>query len=217
MLNAADRGWDNEWQEITGPESILIGAVQNPELKAIQGKTVADVAKDWKMDPIDAVCEILIRDHAFTEVAVFAMSEDDVAMAVAQPWVAFNNDSQGTAPTGRLGEEHPHPRAYGTFPRVLRKFVREDKLITLADAVRKMSALPAQKLRLADRGVLKNGTWADVVVFDPATVTDVATFAEPNQLSKGMDDVLVNGVAVIAGGKATGARPGKILRGAGAR
>jgi dihydroorotase/N-acyl-D-amino-acid deacylase len=217
MLNADDRSWDNEWQAITGPESILIGAVQNPGLKPIQGKTVADVAADWKMDPIDAICEILIRDHAFTEVAVFAMSEADVSLAVKQPWVAFNNDSQGTAPTGLLGEEHPHPRAYGTFPRVLRKFVREDKLITLPDAIRKMSALPAQKLHLADRGVLKTGMWADVVVFDPDTVTDVATFAQPNQLSRGMDDVLVNGVAVIAGGKATGARPGRILRGAGAR
>ncbi len=217
MLNADDRSWDNEWQEIAGPESVLIGAVQNPALKSIQGKTVADVAKEWKLDPIDALCEILIRDHAFTEVAVFAMSEADVSMALAQPWVAFNNDSQGTAPTGLLGEEHPHPRAYGTFPRVLRKFVREDKLITLEEAIRKMSALPAQKLRLADRGVLKAGMWADIVVFDPATVTDVATFAEPNQLSKGMDYVLVNGVPVIAQGTATGARPGRILRGAGAR
>ena len=217
MLNADDRSWDNEWQEIAGPESVLIGAVQNPALKSIQGKTVADVAREWKLDPIDTLCEILIRDHAFTEVAVFAMSEADVSMAVAQPWVAFNNDSQGTAPTGLLGEEHPHPRAYGTFPRVLRKFVREDKLITLEEAIRKMSALPAQKLRLADRGVLKSGMWADIVVFDPATVTDVATFAEPNQLSKGMDYVLVNGVPVIAQGTATGARPGRILRGAGAR
>jgi dihydroorotase/N-acyl-D-amino-acid deacylase len=217
LLNADDRSWDNEWQEIAGPESVLIGAVQNPALKSIQGKTVADVARDWKLDPIDALCEILIRDHAFTEVAVFAMSEADVSMAVAQPWVAFDNDSQGTAPTGLLGEEHPHPRAYGTFPRVLRKFVREDKLITLEEAIRKMSALPAQKLRLADRGVLKAGMWADLVVFDPATVTDLATFAEPNQLSKGMDYVLINGVPVIAAGAATGARPGRILRGAGAR
>jgi N-acyl-D-amino-acid deacylase len=217
MRNPNDRSWDNEWQEIPGPEAVLIGAVQNPDLKAIQGKRLSEIAADWKMDPIDALCEILIRDHAFTGVAVFAMSEDDVAMAVAQPWVSFNNDSQGTAPTGLLGEEHPHPRAYGTFPRILRKFVRDDKLISLEEAVRKMSALPAAKLRLADRGVLKAGLWADVVVFDPATIRDVATFAEPNQLSVGMDDVLVNGVPVIAGGKATGALPGRILRGAGAR
>jgi dihydroorotase/N-acyl-D-amino-acid deacylase len=217
MLKADDSAWDNEWQEIPGPEAVLIGAVQNPELKGIQGKRLSEIAADWKMDPIDALCEIVIRDHAYTGVAVFAMSEPDVALAVQQPWVAFNNDSQGTAPTGLLGQEHPHPRAYGTFPRVLRKYVREDKLITLEDAIRKMSALPAQKLRLADRGVLKAGMWADMVVFDPATITDKATFAEPNQLSVGMDYVLVNGVPVIAGGKATGARPGKVLRGAGTR
>ena len=217
MLTPDDKGWDNEWQEIPGPEAVLIGAVQNPELASIQGKTLADVAQLWKMDPIDTVCEILIKDHAFTYVAVFGMSEPDVALAVQQPWVSFNNDSQGTAPTGLLGQEHPHPRAYGTFPRVIRKYVREDKLLSLEEAIRKMSALPAQKMRLADRGVVKAGMWADLVVFDAATVTDKATFAQPNQLSVGMDYVLVNGIPVIAAGQATGARPGKVLRGPGAR
>jgi N-acyl-D-amino-acid deacylase len=215
MLSPDDKGWDNEWQEIPGPEAVLIGAVQNPELRALQGKTLAEVATLWKMDPIDTIFEILIRDHVFTYVAVFGMSEPDVALAVAQPWVSFNNDSQGTAPTGILGQEHPHPRAYGTFPRLFRKYVREDKLLSLEEAIRKMSALPAQKMRLADRGVLKAGMWADVVVFDPETITDAATFAQPNQLSVGMDYVLVNGVAVIAGGKATNALPGKVLRGPG--
>jgi dihydroorotase/N-acyl-D-amino-acid deacylase len=217
MLNAADTSWDNEWQEIPGPEAVLIGAVQNAELRNIQGKRLSEIAAAWKMDPIDALCDIVIRDHAYTGVAVFAMSEPDVALAVAQPWVSFNNDSQGTAPTGLLGQAHPHPRAYGTFPRIIRKYVREDKLLPLEDAIRKMTALPAQKMRLADRGVLKSGMWADVVIFDPATVTDKATFAEPNQLSAGMDYVLVNGIPVVAAGKATGARPGRILRGAGAR
>ena len=217
MLSPDDRGWDNEWQEIPGPEAVLIGAVQNAELKSIQGKTLAEVAAMWKTPPIDTLLDILVKDHAFTYVAVFGMSEPDVALAVAQPWVAFNNDSQGTAPTGLLGQEHPHPRAYGTFPRILRKYVREDKLLSLEDAIRKMTALPAQKLRLADRGVLKQGMWADVVVFDPDRLTDKSTFAQPNQLSEGMDYVLVNGVAVIADGKATNALPGKILRGPGAR
>ena len=213
MLSPDDKGWDNEWQEIPGPEAVLIGAVQNEELKSIQGKTLADVAALWKTDPIDTIFDILIKDRAFTYVAVFGMSEPDVALAVAQPWVAFNNDSQGTAPTGLLGQEHPHPRAYGTFPRIIRKYVREDRLLTLEDAIRKMTSLPAQKLRLADRGVLKAGMWADVVVFDPATITDKSTFARPNQLAEGMEYVLVNGVPVIAGGKATNARPGKVLRG----
>jgi dihydroorotase/N-acyl-D-amino-acid deacylase len=205
-------GWDNEWQEIPGPESVLICVVQNPDLKSIQGKTLAQVAQLWHEDPIDALFDILIKDHAFTSVAVFAMSEPDITLAVKQPWVSFDNDSQGTAPTGLLGEEHPHPRAYGTFPRILRKYVREDHVLTLEEAVRKMTALPASKMRFGDRGVLKEGMWADVVVFDPATITDKATFEQPNQLSVGMDDVLVNGVPVIADGKATNALPGKVIR-----
>ena len=204
--------WDNEWQEVPGPEAVQICVVQNPELTALQGKTLADVAKMWNRDPIDTLFDILIKDHAYTEVAVFAMSEPDIALAVSQPWVAFDNDSQGTAPTGLLGQEHPHPRAYGTFPRVIRKFVREDKVLRLEEAIRKMTALPAQKMRLADRGVLKTGLWADVVVFDADRLTDVATFEQPNQLSVGMDAVLVNGVPVIKDGKATNALPGKVLR-----
>jgi dihydroorotase/N-acyl-D-amino-acid deacylase len=205
-------GWDNEWQEIPGPESVLICVVQSPELKPIQGKTLAQVAQLWHEDPIDTLFDILIKDHAFTSVAVFAMSEPDITLAVRQPWVSFDNDSQGTAPTGLLGDEHPHPRAYGTFPRILRKYVREDHVLTLEEAIHKMTALPAAKMRFADRGVLKAGMWADVVVFDPATITDKATFEQPNQLSVGMDYVLVNGVPVIAGGKATNALPGKVLR-----
>jgi dihydroorotase/N-acyl-D-amino-acid deacylase len=149
-------------------------------------------------------------------VAVFGMSENDVAYILKQPWVSIDNDSQGTAPDGILGRQHPHPRAYGTFPRILRKYVREEKLLTLEDAIRKFSALPAQRMRLTDRGVLKGGMWADIVMFDPAQVRDMATFENPNQLSKGMQYVLVNGVPVIDGGKMTSALPGKVLRGAGA-
>ncbi len=122
-------------------------------------------------------------------------------IALKQPWVSIDNDSQGTAPDGILGEEHPHPRAYGTFPRILSKYVREEKLLTLQDAIRKFSALPAQRMRLADRGVLKDGMWADIVIFDPKTIHDVATFENPNQLSVGMEYVLVNGVPVIYEGK----------------
>jgi dihydroorotase/N-acyl-D-amino-acid deacylase len=166
--------WDNEWQEVPGPEAIQVCVVQDPALKPLQGKTIAQIAELWHTEPIDALLDLLVKDHAYTEVAVFAMSEPDITLAVRQPWVSFDNDSQGTAPTGPLGEEHPHPRAYGTFPRILR---------------------------------------ADVVVFDPATITDKATFEDPNQLSVGMEYVLVNGIPVIATGKATGALPGQILRG----
>ncbi len=207
--------WDNEWQEISGPESILIGVVQNPKLVPLQGKNLAEIAKLWNKDPLDAMFDLLVEDQAFTSVAVFGMSEDDVALALQQPWVSIDNDSSGTSPEGLLGQEHPHPRAYGTFPRILRKYVREEKKLALEDAIRKFSALPAQRMRLTDRGVLKAGMWADVVVFNPATIKDTATFAEPNQLAQGMDYVLVNGVPVIEQGKMTGARPGKVLRGAG--
>ncbi|HWG22300.1 MAG TPA: D-aminoacylase [Terracidiphilus sp.] len=207
--------WDNEWQEIPGPEAIQIAVVQNPELIPLQGKRLSEVAALWHEDPIDALCDLLIKDKAFTEVAVFGMSEPDVVLALKQPWVSIDNDSQGTSPEGLLGSEHPHPRAYGTFPRILRKYVREEHALTLEDAIRKFSALPAQRMRFTDRGVLKEGMAADIVIFDPATIRDLATFENPNQLSQGMEYVLVNGVPVIADGKMTGALPGKVLHGAG--
>jgi dihydroorotase/N-acyl-D-amino-acid deacylase len=215
--DSAGEDWDNEWQEIPGPEAILIAVVQNPELLPLEGKRLSEVARMWHEDPIDALCDILIKDMAFTSVAVFGMDEPDVLLALKQPWVSFDNDSQGTSPDGPLAREHPHPRAYGTFPRVLRKYVREEKALTLPDAIRKFTALPAQRMRLTDRGVLKEGMAADVVVFDPATITDKATFENPNQLSVGMDYVLVNGIPVISEGKMTGELPGKVLRGPGYR
>ena len=210
---APDESWDNEWQEISGPASVLIGVVQNPALEAYQGKTLAQVAA--------------ARQHGCDRRAVRPAGRGrglhvgrrvrDVGagrlLALRQPWVSINNDSQGTAPDGLLGKEHPHPRAYGTFPRILRKYVREERRLTLEDAIRKFTSLPAQRMRLGDRGVLKVGMWADVVVFDPAQVRDRATFAAPNQLSEGMRWVLVNGIPVIADGRATGALPGRVLRG----
>ncbi len=208
--------WDNEWQEIDGPQNILVSVVHNPKLLPLEGKTIAEIAKLWNKDPIDTIFDLLIADDAFTNVAVFGMSEADVVLALQQPWVSVCNDSQGTAPDGLLGAEHPHPRAYGTFPHILRKYVREEHKLTLQDAIRKFSALAAQRMRLTDRGVLKKGMWADIVIFDPATIRDKATFENPNQLSEGMQFVLVNGVAVIENGRQTNALPGKVLRGAGA-
>jgi N-acyl-D-amino-acid deacylase len=208
------KAWDNEWQEIPGPEAIMIGVVQNPKMLPLQGKRLSEIAKLWGKDPMDALFDFLI-DDPYAGVAVFGMSQPDVTLALKQPWVAIDNDSSGTSPDGVLGQEHPHPRAYGTFPRILRKYVREDKALTLEDAIRKFSALPAQRLRLTERGVLKEGMWADVVIFDPATVRDRATFDNPNQLSEGMQYVLVNGALVIDNGKMTGELPGKVLRGAG--
>jgi dihydroorotase/N-acyl-D-amino-acid deacylase len=208
-------GWDNEWLEIPGPEAILVCVVQNPKLLPLQGKTITQIAQSRGKDAIDTIFDLLIDDPGMS-VAVFAMSESDVALALKQPWVSIDNDSQGTATDGILGREHPHPRGYGTFPRILRKYVREEKLLTLPDAIRKFSALPAQRMRLTDRGVLKQGMWADITIFDLEKIRDLATFEKPNQLSVGMEFVLVNGVPVIENGKMTDALPGKVLRGQGA-
>jgi N-acyl-D-amino-acid deacylase len=215
--------WDNEWQEVPGPEGILISTVLNPKLSSLEGKRISEIAKQGSpalglpanSDPIDTIFTILLADDANTQVSVFAMKESDVELALKQPWVSVDNDYQATSPEGILGKDHPHPRAYGTFPRILRKYVREQHLLTLPDAIRKFTALPAQREHLIDRGVLKKGMWADVVVFYPATIHDVATYENPNQFSVGMKYVLVDGVPVIDEGKMTGARPGHVLLGPG--
>jgi N-acyl-D-amino-acid deacylase len=214
-IETPSAAWDNEWDEVPGPESILVGVVKNPALRSLQGQTIAAIAKSRGKEPIETLLDILVEDNGFTGCAVFGMQEDDVALALVQPWISINNDSSGTSPEGILGEEHPHPRAYGTFPRILRKYVREEHRLSLEEAIRKFTALPAQRLRLTDRGVLKRGLWADVVVFDPAVIADRSTFSSPNELAVGMRWVLVNGVPVIDDGQMTGARPGQVLRGPG--
>jgi len=207
--------WDNTWLAINGPQDILISAVSNPDLEKYVGKRVSAIAAEWHTDPLDTIFDFLVRDHAATDVVVFGMQEVDAELALRQPWVSIDTDYHGTAPDGLLGEDHSHPRAYGTFPRILAKYVRDQKLLTLPDAIRKFTALPAQRMQLSDRGVLKRGMWADIVVFDPATIHDVATYEDPNRLSVGMRYVLVNGVPVIAQGQLTGALPGKVLLGPG--
>lgn len=211
------REWDNEWLEIGGPGDVLITEVAHPQLRAYLGKRLSDIAAEWHEDPIDAIFDFLIRDDGASYVAVFGMSEPDVALALQQPWVAFDTDSDATAPEGLLGLDHPHPRAYGTYPRILAKYVRAEGRLTLPEAIRKFSALPAARLRLADRGVIKEHMWADIVVFDPDTIHDLATYDDPNRLAVGMAYVLVNGVPVIEDGHVSGALPGKVLRGAGYR
>lgn len=214
-LNIPSKDWDNEWLAIKGPQDILITAVINKELRKYQGKRLSEIAAEWHEDPIDAICDFLIRDQAGSSVAVFGMDEPDVRLILQQPWVAVDNDASGASTEGLLAQEHPHPRAYGAFPRILRKYVHEEHLLTLSDAIRKFSALPAQREHLADRGVLKLGMWADVVVFDPNSIHDEATYEDPNRLAVGMQYVLVNGVPVISQGKMTGALPGQVLHGPG--
>jgi dihydroorotase/N-acyl-D-amino-acid deacylase len=214
-MTKPSKDWDNEWLAIKGPQDILITAVINKELMKYQGKRVSEVAAEWHEDPIDTICDFLIRDQAGSSVAVFGMDEPDVRLILQQPWVSVDNDAPGASIEGVLSHEHPHPRAYGTFPRILHKYVHDEKVLTLSEAIRKFTSLPAQREHLADRGVLKLGMWADVVVFDPNTIRDEATYEDPNRLSVGMQYVLVNGVPVISQGKMTGALPGQILRGPG--
>jgi dihydroorotase/N-acyl-D-amino-acid deacylase len=206
--------WENEWELVPSPNAILIVSVKSAELSSIQGKRLDEVAKQWGTDPIDAMLDLLIKEPK-TEVACFCMSEADVALALKQPWVSVGDDGFATPPDGPLGKIHQHPRAYATFPRVLRKYVREDRLLTLPEAIRKFTSLPAQRLHLAERGVLKLGMWADAVIFDPDVIADKATYTDPAQLSVGMQYVFVNGTAVIADAKVTGALPGQVLRGPG--
>jgi len=214
-MTTPTKDWDNEWQEIPGPDAILISSVLDVDLRPLQGKRLSEIAKMWNEDPIDTICDLLIKDDAATEVSVFGMNEPDIELALKQPWVSVDNDSSGVSPEGILGQSHPHPRAYGTFPRILAKFVRDEHLLTLPDAIRKFTSLPAQRMRITDRGVLREGMWADIAILDPATIHDVATYENPNQLSVGMKYVIVNGTPVIDDGKMTGARPGKVLRGPG--
>jgi N-acyl-D-aspartate/D-glutamate deacylase len=214
MVTPSDK-WDNEWLEIEGPQDVLICAVNHRELLPYLGKRLSEIAAEWHEDAIDTIFDFLIRDEAATSVAVFGMSESDVALALQQPWVSVGIDDSGTSPEGTLGADHPHPRAYGTFPRILAKYVRQERKLSLADAIRKFTALPAQREHLSDRGVIKLSMWADLVVFDPRSIHDVATYDDPNRFPEGMAYVLVNGVPVIEEGRMTGALPGKVLRGPG--
>lgn len=214
MMTPSDK-WDNEWLGVDGPQDILIAAVNHKDLLKYQGKRISDIAAEWHEDPLDAILDFIIKDEAGTGIAAFGMREPDVVLALQQPWVSVGNDNGATSPEGILGADHPHPRAYGTFPRILAKYVREEHKLSLPDAIRKFTALPAEREHLADRGVIKQGMWADLVVFDPEAIRDVATYENPNRLSEGMSYVIVNGVLVIDGGKMTGKLPGKVLRGPG--
>jgi len=214
LMTPSDK-WDNGWLEVEGPQDILITAVNHRDLRKYQGKRLSEVAAEWHQDAIDTIFDFLIRDEAGTQIAAFGMREPDIVLALQQPWVSVGCDDGATSPEGILGADHPHPRAYGTFPRILAKYVREERKLSLPDAIRKFTALPAQREHLTDRGVIKQGMWADLVVFDPEVIHDAATYENPNQFSAGMSYVLVNGTPVIAEGRMTGELPGKVLRGAG--
>lgn len=194
---------------------IMISSVSNPDLKKWEGKRLAEVASTWKKEPLEAMFDFILADSARTARVTFGMTEEDLRMGMAQPWVSFCTDANGLATDGPLFQGKPHPRAYGSFPRILARYVREDKILALEDAIRKMTSLPAQRVGLKDRGILKQGFYADIVIFDPNTITDKATFENPHQYSEGVSLVLVNGTPVWDNGKFTGNLPGRVLRGPG--
>ena len=206
---------NEDWPE--GASRILITSVLAPGLKPLEGKTIAEIAREQKKEPLDALIDLVIADRAHTGRVSFGMSEDDVRLALRHPLVSFCTDSSARAEDGIFSREKSHPRAWGSAPRILGRYVREEKLLPLEEAIRKMTSLPASRMHFADRGILRPGFAADVVAFDPATVRERSTYADPLHYSEGIPFVMVNGRLVVDAGRITEARPGRILRGPGYR
>jgi dihydroorotase/N-acyl-D-amino-acid deacylase len=210
-------GIESFYRGAGGPGGVLVSGVLADSLRHLEGQTVLQIAATWAVDPLDALFDVIIKDGANTDAIYFSMSEADVRAAVGHWWVGFCTDYGAVAPDGILSRTTVHPRVYGSFPRVLGRYVRERGVLRLEDAVRKMTSLPAQRVGLLDRGVLRPGFAADVTVFDPQTIVDRATFEAPHQTSVGVRYVVVNGALVLDGGTITDARPGRGLRGPGWR
>jgi dihydroorotase/N-acyl-D-amino-acid deacylase len=206
--------WSNQYYG-AGPAGILLTSVVNPELKKWEGKTVEEIGKAMGKDSRDAIMDVVAADHMNASCITFIMSEDDVKAALRHRLVAFCTDSPAVAEDGILSEEKSHPRAWASTARILGKYVRDEKVLPLEEAVRKMTSFPAARAGLSDRGIVRPGMAADLVVFDPATVRDVSTYADPLHYSAGFRYVMVNGQLAVDGGKLTNARPGRILYGPG--
>lgn len=211
---SADTDWENLGLH-AGPDGILFIGFRNPELRHLIGKTLQEVADMRGVEPTDAAIDLVIEDRSRVSTVYFLMSEENVARKVAQPWMSFGSDAEASAPEGVFLNSSTHPRAYGTFSRVLGKYSRDDGVITLQDAIRKMTSLPAANIGIRERGQLKAGFFADIVVFDPNAVKDHATFAKPLQYATGVEHVFVNGKQVLKDGEHTGATPGRVVRGPG--
>lgn len=206
--------WENYFLG-AGPEKILLVGFKSESLKPLTGKTLAEVATLWKKSPEETAMDLVIQDGSRVSTVYFLMSEENVRAQIKLPWMSFASDSPSLANEGVFMKASAHPRAYGNFARLLGRYVRDEKLISLEEAVHRLTALPAANLGIQDRGALKPGYHADIVVFDPATIGDRATFEKPHQYSVGMRDVFVNGVAVLKDGEHSGARPGRFVQGQG--
>jgi N-acyl-D-amino-acid deacylase len=210
--------WNSNYvRQSGGWRGIVIGATHLEKNASLPGKNLEEIGRIREKDPADAFFDLLVEEHGQVTCLPFMMNEKDVQTALREPWVDIASDGSSLSTEGLLSAGHPHPRNFGTFPRILGHYVREEKVLTLEDGVRRMTSLPAQRLGLKDRGLLREGYWADVVVFDPDRISDMATFASPKQYPAGINYVVVNGRVVIDGGNHTGERPGMVLRGPGYR
>jgi N-acyl-D-amino-acid deacylase len=215
QMRAPGKDWENLCYAAGNPSNILLIGFKNPKLKAMTGKTLADVAKLRGTSAEEAAIDLVIEDHARVDTAFFLMSEENVKLGLSQPWVSLGSDEGSYVPEGVFLKWQPHPRAYGNFARFLGHYVRDEHVDTLTRAVHRLSALPADNFKLRDRGHLKIGYYADVVVFDPATIADHATYDDPRKFSTGVHDVVVNGVEIVRDGGPTGAKPGRFVTGPG--
>jgi N-acyl-D-amino-acid deacylase len=207
--------WENTYASAGSPDNILLVGFKSEKLKSLTGKTLAEVAKMRGRDPVETIMNLIAEDESRIDTIYFEMSEENLRKEIEKTWISFCSDEASQAPEGVFLKNNPHPRAYGSFARVLGKYVRDEKLISLGDAVRRLSGLPATNLGLDHRGFIKGGMFADIVVFDPSKIADRATFAQPHQYAIGVKDVLVNGVLVLKNGEHTGAKPGRALSGPG--
>lgn len=214
MKTTTDK-WENLLLMAGSADRVLLVGFHNPDLRHLTGRTLAEVARQRRKSPEEVAMDLVVEDGSRVECVYFLMSEENVRKKIALPWVSFGSDAAALAPEGNFLKRSPHPRAYGCFARLLGKYVRDEKVISLPAAIRKLTSLPAENLRLSDRGSLKAGYYADIVVFDPATIQDKATFASPHQYSLGVRDVLVNGTPVLRKGEHTGATPGQVVCGPG--
>lgn len=214
MTTPTDK-WESLYLAAGSPDKVLLVGFKSDQLKPYTGKTLAEVAKLRGTSPEDTAMDLVIEDGSRVSTIYFLMSEENVRKQIALPWVSFDSDEGSYSPEGSFLKSNPHPRAYGNFARLLGKYVRDEKIISLAEAVRRLTAFPAKTLKLDRRGALKPGYFADVVVFDPATIQDHATFEAPHQFATGVRHVLVNGVPVLKDGEHTGAKPGQVVRGPG--
>ena len=209
--------WENFFTAVGTPDRIILVGFRNDSLKPLTGKTLAEVARMRGKSPEETAMDLVIEDGSRVGTVYFLMSEENVRRQVAIPWVSFGSDAEAPATEGVFLKSNPHPRAYGNFARLLGKYVREEKLITMEEAIRRLTWLPARNLKIASRGALTPGYFADIAIFDPAKISDHATFEKPHQYSTGMVHVFVNGVQVVKDGQHTGAKPGRVVRGPGWR